>query len=273
MTTPLTGTLTALRPRACLPPLWRELPAVLSTTTARSVTQAPRSAGAGGPVLLIPGWLSGDLTLARLEHHLRAAGHATARSGITCNVDCSEAAVTRLVARVAALADARGERVALVGHSRGGLFARVIAVRRPDLVGGVVTLGAPHRDQLALHPLLWAQALAVALLGSAGVSGLARTQCAAGPCCSAFRDDLVAAWPAAVGRLSIYSRRDGVVDWRACLDGDGRHAEVHAAHCAMVLDPAVWRLVDATLRGFGPAPVRCPRPTARAVAGILADAA
>ena len=31
----------------------------------------------------------------------------------------------------------------IVGHSLGGMFGRALAVRRPDLVSGVVTLGSP----------------------------------------------------------------------------------------------------------------------------------
>src|SRR5687768_18385818 len=103
---------------------------------------------------------------------LAAAGHPVHLSGITWNADCAEAAVGRLLVRVAAIADEHGRRVALVGHSRGGLFARVIARRRPELVSGIVGLGSPHRDQGRVHPLLVSQALAVASLGLLGVPGL-----------------------------------------------------------------------------------------------------
>ena len=61
--------------------------------------------------------------------------------------------------------------MALIGQSRGGIFARALAARRPDLVSGIVTLGAPTVSQLSTHPLVLAQ---VALVGALGTAARAR---------------------------------------------------------------------------------------------------
>ena len=46
-------------------------------------------------------------------------------------------------------------RVAVVGHSRGGMLARVLGVRRPDLVETVVAMGSPLHGTLGeLTPML-----------------------------------------------------------------------------------------------------------------------
>jgi triacylglycerol lipase len=126
-------------------------------------------AGRSEPVLLSPGFLCGDESLRYLAAFLEASGHCPQPSGIARNIGCSERAVRDLTERVDALAERFAQRVALVGHSRGGLFARVLAHLRPDIVSGIVMLGSPWRDQLAVHPLLWAQAFALATLGTLGV--------------------------------------------------------------------------------------------------------
>jgi pimeloyl-ACP methyl ester carboxylesterase len=64
------------------------------------------------------------------------------------------------------LAERHERPIAAVGHSRGGLFARVLARRLPELVSCVITLGTPHRDPLAIYPLVWAAAAALATAGT-----------------------------------------------------------------------------------------------------------
>lgn len=247
--------LAALRPRACLPRIWHELPALAAVAAGEGgVGGHTSSDGPLGPVILVPGLLAGDGSLARMRTCLHALGHPVHGTGINYNVDCSELAVGRLLARVADVARLRGERVTLIGHSRGGLFARVAAQRRPDLVAGVVALGAPHRDPLAVHPLLWAHIMTLAALRLAGVRGVLGVGCAVGVCCEDFRRDLAAPVPEGVGLMSVYSRRDGVVDWRACMDGRGENVLVHATHCAMALDAPTLAAVADAARRFRDAP-------------------
>ena len=251
-----------LRPRACLPPLWREITWPLRAVGTLATPKPDVRTGV--PVLLIPGLFAGDAALARLGAELAAAGHRVHAAGIGVNVDCAERGVSRVVDAVRRVADESGEAVALVGHSRGGLFARAVAQRRPQEVAGVVTLGSPHRDQLSVHPILWVQIMMLGLLGTVGLPGLLRLPCAAGRCCERFRDELAAAWPADVGLVSVYSRRDGVVDWRACLDPRGRNVEVASSHCGMVVDPLTYVVVRSALERFGAA--AAPAPALRAAA-------
>ena len=92
--------------------------------------------------MLVPGFLAGDASLWVMAG-LAGADRLPRRtaSGIDFNVDCSDRALT---ARGAGRGHHReaGRRVALIGHSRGGHFAKALAHRRPDLVRGVVSLGA-----------------------------------------------------------------------------------------------------------------------------------
>jgi pimeloyl-ACP methyl ester carboxylesterase len=235
-----------------VPPLWREGRIGLEWAALRRSDVfhgAGVPAGDGRGVLLIPGFLAGDGSLATLTHWLRAAGWHTKRAGIRANVACSEVACGRLEERLERLAEGTGGRVTLIGQSRGGVFAKALAARRPDLVAGVVALGAPVRSQLAVHPLVLAQVGVVATLGGSGaVRGLLSWRCLRGACCEPFRAALAGPFPDDVGYVSLYSRTDGIVDWRSCLDPDADAlVEVRGSHCGMSLNPEAYRAIARAL--------------------------
>src|SRR3954466_3352147 len=129
-----------------IPPLWRESRIGLEGAALR---RSPVYGGLGvpsgerRPVLLIPGFMAGDLSLGTMANWLRRAGYCTHRTGIRANFDCSEEACRRLEARLEHMAERHGERVIVIGQSRGGVFAKALAARRPELVEGIVTLGSP----------------------------------------------------------------------------------------------------------------------------------
>jgi pimeloyl-ACP methyl ester carboxylesterase len=181
---------------------------------------------------------------------LRQNGYRTRRAGMRANVGCSEAGLARLETRLEAYADATGERVAIIGQSRGGVFARALAVRRPDLVSGIVTLGAPTVRQLSAHPVVLAHIFIVGALGTGRVPGMFSVRCLRGSCCERFRGDMTAALPSGVGYTALYSRTDGVVDWRACLDPAAEQIEVRASHLGMGLNAEVYAEVGHALGTF-----------------------
>ena len=232
------------------PPLWREsrVGLELATLVRDPVFRGDGvKDGRGQPVLLIPGVLAGDDSLALMTRWLRSTNHYAKRAGIRMNVDCSEAAVQRLEEKVEVLVERQGQRAAIIGQSRGGHFARVLAKRRPDLVGGIVTLGSPLTDPLAIHPLVRAQVYAVGALGTVGVKGLFGRSCLWGDCCTDFWTDAAAPFPKGVRFLSVYSRSDGVVRWQSCLDPHAEHLEIRASHVGMGLHPRSWRAVASEL--------------------------
>jgi triacylglycerol lipase len=235
------------------PPIWRESRVGLEVASlirhpifrGEGVTDAQ-----GQPVLLIPGFLAGDDSLGLMTHWLRRTGHHTRKAGMRANVDCSEAAVERLLERVEVLAECHEQRVALVGQSRGGTLARVMAVRRPDLVSGVVALGSPQVKPLAIHPLVALQVMAIGALGTLGAPRLFGHSCRSGACCERFWEDLYADFPPGVGYVSVYSRSDGIVDWKACLDPAAECVEVDASHLGMAVNAAAYEAVAGALQRF-----------------------
>lgn len=257
-----------------VPPLWREaragreLAGLLSSPTWRTPPPAPVS---GQPVLLIPGLLASDSTLTLLARWLKRAGYAPRRAGIAVNVDCSEAEMARLEARLERSAEEAGRPALIVGHSRGGVFGRALAVRRPELVAGVVTLGSPLVDPLRhVHPLLHLHLEVLSSLGDLGLGRVVRHTCAdarlfeaapphpisrallgraqrrmkeGDPCCEGFWDDFRAEFPGDVHFVSIHSRTDGIVSWHACLDPAAEHVEVRSSHCGMAASAPVYRRI------------------------------
>jgi triacylglycerol lipase len=213
--------------------------------------------GEGRPVLLIPGFLAGDGTLATMARWLRANGYWTRRAGIRANVGCSQEACRRIEERVEALAERTGRRVTIVGQSRGGVLARVVAVRRPDLVEGIVTLGAPTVSMLAINPLVLLHVGLVGALGTGRLPGFFSMECWRGACCSDFRGDVAGPFPESVRYTALYSRSDGTVDWRACLDPTADElVEIRASHCGMALNRSAYEEVA---RVLGDASVSLPR--------------
>jgi triacylglycerol lipase len=236
-------------PLPVLTPLWREIGGVWGLFGLRREPPLLEAAATGAPVLLIPGFLTGDQSLSTLATHLVSEGLRPWPAGVARNIGCSEATTTTLLERLDWIAARHGSKVTIVGHSRGGLMARVLARRRPDLVAGVVALAAPHREPLAIHPLLWIHGIAFGAASLAGARGLLRFSCIGGACCAHFRAELAAPPAPGVEHVSVYSRRDGVVDWRACVDDSACNVEVGAGHCHLTTDRATLEVVaDAVKR-------------------------
>jgi pimeloyl-ACP methyl ester carboxylesterase len=251
-----------------LPPLWREARIGLETA---ALVRDPIfrgdgvADGRGRPVLLIPGFLAGDGSLSMMAGWLKRTGYRPRRAGIVSNVNCSGVLMPRLEERLERLVALQGQRAAIVGQSRGGTLAKVLAHRRPDLVAGVVALGSPQLDPLAVHPLVRLQVEAVSRLGSLGAPGLFKRSCLAGECCSSFWADLARPPAAGVQLVSVYSKSDGVVDWRSCLDPHATElVEIRASHCGMAVSRGAWRAVADALESIGAADAgRRPAPRAQ----------
>lgn len=267
----------AFSPLGVRPPLWREARIGLE---AAALVRDPifrgdgMVDGRGKPVMLIPGFLAGDRSLSLMAGWLKRAGYRPSRAGIVSNVNCAGVVMPRLEERLERLVERQGQRAALVGQSRGGTLAKVVAYRRPDLVSGVVALGSPQVDPLAVHPVVRLQVEAVSRLGSLGAPGLFKRSCLSGDCCSGFWEDLAQPLPRGVGLVSVYSKSDGVVDWRSCLDPSAtKLVEIGASHCGMAVSRAAWRAVADALEGFRAADARRRRRAATATVRRLPRAA
>jgi len=127
--------------------LWlRELPITVPIALSplrRAQPVAGARDGAGQPVMVIPGILSSDSATALLRRTLDASGYRAHASELGFLTGIKAATLAHAVDRLAAVAAAEQRKVALVGWSLGGLYARVLAQRHPELVELVMTLGTP----------------------------------------------------------------------------------------------------------------------------------
>jgi pimeloyl-ACP methyl ester carboxylesterase len=204
------------------------------------------------PVLLIPGFLSGDFAMRPMADALRAQGHWTGGSGITPNAGCTMEMAEAIERRVVEIHERRGARVAIVGWSRGGTLGSLVTRRRPELVAALVTLATPNLDPLAVNINLTRQLQVLTRLRALGVAGVLGEDCISGDCARRVRDELTTDFPADVPYLSLFSTSDGVIDWRACLDPAAEQLEVRATHMGMGADPDVIELVAGRLRELVP---------------------
>lgn len=199
------------------------------------------------PVVLVPGFMAGDGTLGLMSRHLRGLGYRTYRSTIHANVGCTLEASEALERRIETIALKRGRKVTIVGHSLGGLMARGIAGRRPDLVDGIVTLGSPILAPGAAHPILLFDLLLLTRLQRAGLARMMGEDCTSGMCARESWEQARVPLAPGVGFTSVFSRRDGIVDWRSCLDPQAKTVEVRTSHLGMAFDPVVLDVVTDTL--------------------------
>jgi triacylglycerol lipase len=248
---------TTARARGPLPPLWGEGFAVAEGAALRLdpvFWGAGLGPGRGRPVLLLPGFMTADQSLATMATWLRRGGYRPIPTGLGPNVGCAGALVDTLAARVAALADEHAERVAIIGHSRGGCLARALGVRLPDRIAGVIALGSPLLDVWACHPSVRAAGDAVVALGDRGVPGLMTSRCIDGTCCRRYHRELLTDFPPRVHLLSVHSKRDSIVDWRTTLDPCAQHVEVSSTHIGMNSEASTYRAIARALRSFWPDP-------------------
>lgn len=194
--------------------------------------------GDGRPVLLVPGFLSGDWALRLLHGWLGRIGYKGYLSGILLNVRTSEHMLAGLRRRLTEVESEAGARVSLVGHSRGGLLAKVLAQRRPDDVEQVIALGSPLSDQRDIAPLTQA---AVGVVRTANEITLGRRLRSEGR----FAYDL--RQPPLVPTTSIYTRSDDVVNFRSCIRPDIPSIAVWGSHNGLVINPEVYRLLGRLL--------------------------
>lgn len=206
--------------------------------------------GGGRGVLLVPGFGFGDWSLTPANRWLRARGYRAEGAHIGLNVDCTTKLVERIEVRLTQLAEATGGRVIVMGQSRGGWLGRLAAVRRPDLVAGLVMMGCPMLDPLGTHPRTVRAARRLARLADVGIPGLLDTDCLTGRCYRTNIALLAAPLPDGVPAVSVYSRSDAVVPWQLCQDPYADCVEVGSSHTSMGLDPVFYTAVEPTLAAW-----------------------
>jgi predicted alpha/beta hydrolase family esterase len=188
--------------------------------------------GDGHPVVVYPGLGGGAYTTSHLRRFLKDSGFTAHdwEGGVnTGPAGALDDWLGSLEERVQALHRLHDRKVSLIGWSLGGVYAREIAKRCPDSVRQVITLATPFNS-----------------LGGGNHAGTLY---------KLLNRDTSQLAPEVEARLrecppvpttSIYSKTDGIVAWRGCIEkktARSESVEVAASHLGMVSHPEVMRIV------------------------------
>ena len=170
------------------------------------------------------------MSTAPLRAFLRNRGYEAYGWNLGRNIGLRPGLTNRKLKRLREIRERHGRKVSLIGWSLGGIFAREVAKATPDDVRQVITLGSPFKGHpkatraWRLYEFLAGHSVDEARLGA----------------------DLPA--PPPVPTTSIFSRSDGIVAWRCCMEDDRAHTEnveVCASHFGLGANPtALYVIAD-----------------------------
>jgi pimeloyl-ACP methyl ester carboxylesterase len=177
-------------------------------------------------VMVIPGFLGDDRGNAPLIRYLRHLGYTATGWRQGRNLGPGSFTEEGLRAALDRLIEAGDGKVSLVGHSLGGIYAREIARSEPGSIRQVITLGSPFGR------------------GHSTGSHASRLYNQLNPGPNPRDVEEVLAAPPPVPTTAIYTRGDGVVNWRTSLQ-DGNHGNVHnirvlGSHIGLNINASVW---------------------------------
>jgi pimeloyl-ACP methyl ester carboxylesterase len=190
--------------------------------------------GQGEPVLVLPGFMADDSSTIILRQFLNSIGYKSQGWGQGVNVRGMMDHLPGVLAAVRELHDEYRQKVRLVGWSRGGILSREIARDHPELIERVVTIGSPVKGGVG------ASSIGAAVVRQIGLTPEEMNQLL----------HVRQRKPITVPIRSIYSKLDGVVAWRACIDEtspDVKHFETRGTHIAMGASVEVFRLLPKLL--------------------------
>jgi pimeloyl-ACP methyl ester carboxylesterase len=199
--------------------------------------RAPR--GDGHAVLALPGFLASDLSMAPLRRYLTELGYDPQAWRMGRNTGGMTTMRAALRDRLAEIHASSGRKVSIVGWSLGGVYARDLALQAPQMVRNVITLASPFANDVRATN---ATRLYEALTGESVGDNPELQQAIAG--------DMP------VPATSIYSRTDGIVNWRTCLlrpSDTSENIEVYfASHIGIGVNPAaLWAIADRLAQAEG----------------------
>ncbi len=188
-------------------------------------------AGAGDPVLVIPGLLGSDLLTGRLRNFLSRMGYKAYPWGLGVNLADIERDEAELKKLVMAIHEAHKAKITIVGWSLGGIYAREIAKAHPDIINLVITICSPFK--LRDEPNY----------ASGLVNYLYRRRHGANVPTDRYVEMRK---QAPVSTVAIYSKTDGIVPWQTCMEDVSElhiNKEVQCGHIASIYNKSVLIII------------------------------
>jgi triacylglycerol lipase len=200
--------------------------------------------GDGSAVVLLPGFLGTDAYLNQLHSWLSRIGYRPYFSGIGLNAECPNLLIRqKLNDNIDRALFETGKKIHLIGHSLGGIIARATASQRPDDVASVITLAAPFRGAV-IHPTIVrvVETVRKQILQEHGQAVL--PDCYTGHCTCDFLSSLRCKMSHAVLETAIYTRTDGIADWRYCITGHPENDfEVPGTHIGLAFNASAYAII------------------------------
>lgn len=224
---------------------WSELPRALAELGALPwfaplLLKAPR--GDGHPVLVLPGFVTTDTSTRILRRYLGWLGYRPYAWELGRNLGPKAVGHEgeKLIARLDAVYAETGRKVSVIGWSLGGVMARQVARRRPDIVRQIITFGSPFAGDPHASTIWRAyEALTDQRLGDPDTQAQLRESATVPP----------------VPSTAIFSKADGIVNWRVCCEPEDAatdNIEVYGSHCGLCVNAAVlYAIADRLAQGEG----------------------
>jgi hypothetical protein len=194
--------------------------------------------GDGHPVLVLPGFLASDRSTVPLRKFLTDLGYDARGWGQGQNLGRFYKMRTILEAQVERIYAETGKKVSIVGWSLGGVFARYLSLVMPDKVRSVITLGSPF----------------AADINATSAKKLYEFLSNEGPARPGDLEKIAGDLP--VPNTSIYTKLDGIVNWKTCISKPAANAETIeirlASHVGIGVNPAAfWAVADRLAQADG----------------------
>lgn len=194
------------------------------------------SAAQAIPVLVIPGFMASASSTKGLRKLIYKMGHTPYDWQLGRNYGDLQK-VDRLEQLLQDIAQKEQQKVAIIGWSLGGIFARELAKKYPSIVKQVITLASPFNGVTQPNNATWLFRL---LNGGRRVEEVAKD----------WLPNLSA--PAPIKTTCIYSKKDGIVPWQACLerqeDDLHQNIEVMGSHIGLGFNVQVYKIIQQELR-------------------------
>lgn len=196
----------------------------------KALNNIPKN-GDGHPVLIIPGFMATDMSTIPLRSFIHDLGYKVYGWGEGRNY-AKEEYIELLSEKTVKLFEKHEEKITIIGWSLGGVYARQMAKKHPELIRQVITMGSPFKGIKDANNAKWMYDILTKGKGTASID-----------------KDLIEDIPnpAPVPTTAIYSKEDGVVPWNVCLEQEEnaihQNIQVRGSHLGFGVNPTVLQII------------------------------
>ena len=194
--------------------------------------------GDGHPVLVLPGFMSTDVSTKPLRKFIKKLGYNAYAWEMGRNKAKLET-LYQLMDKLEDIYDEHGQEVTIIGWSLGGVYARQIAKEKPEMVRQIITLGSPFRGIEQPNNATWIYNF---ISNGKRVVDLDPELLADIP------------KPAPVPTTAIYTKEDGVVPWEVCMeeveDDIHQNIQVRGSHLGLGVNASVLNIIADRLQYY-----------------------